>query len=146
MDLMDVNVLVYAHRADTDEHASYARYLTERVESGVPFAVSEMVLSGFVRVVTSKRVFRAPSPTGTALEYCRRLLDRPSFRVIRPGPLHWTLFERLCKATNAAGKLVPDAYHAALAIEHGCTWISTDGDFARFRDLKWRHPLVAVGR
>jgi hypothetical protein len=31
------------------------------------------------------------------------------------------------------GNLVPDAHLAALAVEHGLTLCSTDGDFARFR-------------
>jgi predicted nucleic acid-binding protein len=31
------------------------------------------------------------------------------------------------------GNLVPDAHLAALAIEHGLTLCSTDGDFAPFR-------------
>ena len=35
----------------------------------------------------------------------------------------------------------PDAFLAALAIERGCEWITTDRDFARFRGLRWRHPL-----
>ena len=39
------------------------------------------------------------------------------------------------------GKLIPDAYLAALALEHGCEFISTDKDFRRFPGLRWRHPL-----
>jgi len=38
------------------------------------------------------------------------------------------------------GNLVTDAYLAALAIESGCEWISTDGDYARFKGLTWRRP------
>jgi predicted nucleic acid-binding protein len=41
------------------------------------------------------------------------------------------------------GNLVPDAHLAALAIEHGLTLCSTDGDFARFPDLAWLDPLSA---
>jgi uncharacterized protein len=39
------------------------------------------------------------------------------------------------------GNLVADAYHAALAIETGSEWITTDRDFSRFSALRWRHPL-----
>jgi len=42
---------------------------------------------------------------------------------------------------GARGKLVADAQHAAVAIEHGCTMVSTDSDFDRFPGLRWRHPL-----
>jgi predicted nucleic acid-binding protein len=36
---------------------------------------------------------------------------------------------------------VADAYHAALAIESGAEWVTTNRDFARFPGLHWRHPL-----
>lgn len=38
--------------------------------------------------------------------------------------------------------LVPDAHLAALSIEHGLLLCSNDGDFARFRDLRWQNPLL----
>jgi predicted nucleic acid-binding protein len=62
--------------------------------------------------------------------------------MIRPGPRHWGLFVRLCRESGAEGDLVPDAYLAALAIEGGCELVTTDRDFARFRGLRWRHPLA----
>jgi predicted nucleic acid-binding protein len=34
--------------------------------------------------------------------------------------------------------MVPDAWFAALAIEHGCEWITEDRDYARFPGLRWR--------
>lgn len=42
---------------------------------------------------------------------------------------------------NAKGNLIPDAYLAALAIESGSEWITTDRDYSRFPGLRWRHPL-----
>jgi predicted nucleic acid-binding protein len=41
-------------------------------------------------------------------------------------------------------RLVPDAHLAALAVEHGLTLCSTDGDFARFSGLTWHNPLAAA--
>jgi predicted nucleic acid-binding protein len=58
-----------------------------------------------------------------------------------PSRQHWDLFVNLC--ANIQGPLVADAYLAALAIEHGCELIATDSDFARFKGLRWRHPLSA---
>jgi len=49
--------------------------------------------------------------------------------------------EELCRRTHARGDLIADAQHAALALEHGSEWVSFDRDFARFPDLRWRHPL-----
>jgi hypothetical protein len=58
-----------------------------------------------------------------------------------PGERHWDIFQRLCREANAKGNLIPDAYLAALAIESGAEWITTDRDYARFPGLRWRHPL-----
>jgi predicted nucleic acid-binding protein len=41
-----------------------------------------------------------------------------------------------------SGNLVQDAWFAALAVEHGCDWISTDADHGRFRGLRWQRPLA----
>jgi len=59
---------------------------------------------------------------------------------VAPGLRHWEIFRALCSEARARGNLVPDAYLAALAIESGCEWISTDRGFSRFKGLRWRHP------
>jgi uncharacterized protein len=140
--LADVNVLVYAYRAEAVDHASYWRWLDSVANGDEAFALSDIVLSGFLRVVTHPRVFRPPSPIDDALGFTEDLLSQPNCVMIRPGPRHWGLFARLCRENGAAGNLVPDAYLAALAIEAGCELITTDRDFARFDGLRWRHPLA----
>jgi predicted nucleic acid-binding protein len=60
---------------------------------------------------------------------------------VEPGPRHWDLFLDLCRQARVRGNLVPDAYLAALALEAGAAWITTDGDFSRFPGLQTRHPL-----
>lgn len=142
MVLPDVNVLVYAHREDTPDHERYASWLVAVATGEARFACSDLVLSGFVRVVTNRRVFPVPTPLATALAFCSALRSMPACTVVRPGETHWSIFDRLCRETGATGKLVADAWHAALAIEHACEWTTTDGDFARFRGLRWRHPLA----
>lgn len=139
--LPDVNVLIYAHRAEAPEHAAYARWLTETVSGREPFALSELVLSGVVRIVTNPRVFKTPTPLETALAFVRALLHQPNAVRLRCGARHFEIFEELCELTRASGKLVADAYHAALALEHGCEWVTTDADFGRFPGLRVRHPL-----
>lgn len=62
---------------------------------------------------------------------------------LAPGKRHWDIFQRLCDEANAKGNLNPDAYLTALAIESGVEWITTDRDYARFPDLRCRHPLNA---
>ncbi|HYN61382.1 MAG TPA: PIN domain-containing protein, partial [Rubrivivax sp.] len=57
------------------------------------------------------------------------------------GRRHWAIFRELCVEGGAKGNLVPDAYLAAVAIEAGCEWVTTDSDFSRFKGVRWRQPL-----
>jgi len=141
MQLPDVNVLLYAHREDAPEHERYAGWLQALTSSDEPFALSDVVLSGFLRIVTNQRIFDPATPMDTALAFCQRLVDWPRASLITPSRRHWELFTGLCH--DIKGPLVTDAYIAALAIEHGCELVTTDGDFARFPGLRWRHPLAA---
>lgn len=144
MKLCDVNVLVYAHREDsTPDHSLYAAWLTEMASGSSLYGLSEAVLAGFVRVVTNRRIFREPTPIDEALEFCDRLIERPNARILRPGSDNWAIFRSLCRGASACGKLAAEAWHAALAIEYACEWVSTDSDYARFPGLNWRHPLAA---
>lgn len=110
-----------------------------------PFALSVLVLSGFVRVVTNPRIFNPPSTLERVFAFVWALLERPTARVVGPGPDHLDIFERLCRKAGATGKLVADAQHAVVAVEHGCTMVTTDADFARFPGFQWQHPLRPAG-
>ncbi len=141
MILPDVGVLVYAHRRDAVEHGEYRAWLEDVVNGEKAFGLSDLVLGGFLRVVTHPRVFVRPTPLARALEFVDALSGAPNRVRLEPGERHWSIFVRLCRETAVRGNLVPDAYLAALAIESGAEWITTDRDFARFGGLKWRHPL-----
>ena len=134
-------MLVYAFREDALNHASYREWLEGVVAGPEAFGVSELVLSGVIRVVTHPRVFREPAPLDVALRFANALRSAPSAVAIVPGERHWDIFEDLCTRAGARGNLVPDAYLAALAIESGSEWITSDRDYARFAGLRWRHPL-----
>lgn len=140
--LPDVNVLIYAHFEDVvAEHSEYARWLTQLATGPEPFALSVLALSGFVRIATNSRIFEPPATLATAFDFVSSLVERPTARIVGPGPDHLSIFERLCREARATGKLVADAQHAAVAVEHGCTMVSTDSDFNRFTGLRWQHPL-----
>lgn len=138
----DVNVLVGAHREENLDHAAHLAWLTEAGESAQPLGIPDVVLSGFIRIVTHPAVFSQPSSVGVALEAVRELRALPNFVSANPGPRHWPVFVQLCESTHARGNLVPDAFIAAIALENGAELITADGDFARFPGLRWSHPAA----
>lgn len=141
MILVDVNVLVHAFRSDAPRHAEMRRWLEELVYSEGSFGVADLVLSGFLRVVTHPRIFDPPTPLADAMDFAQALRDQPNCLTVSPGQRHWDIFTRLCSEVEARGNLIPDAYLAALAIESGSEWLTTDRDFSRFPGLRWRTPI-----
>jgi toxin-antitoxin system PIN domain toxin len=139
--LPDVNILVYAFRADMAEHARANPWLTMVAESESEFALSRLAMSALVRITTNPRVFRQPSALEEAFAFCAALAEQPNCRLVEPGERHWRIFEGLCRDTQTVGARVTDAWFAALAIEHGCEWATLDRDYARFPGLKWRAPF-----
>ncbi len=136
----DVNVLVYAHREELALHSVCRDWVEETISAEAAFALADVVLSGFVRVVTHPRIFNTATPLDQALAFAETLRAQPNRIPLEPGPRHWGIFGRICRDAGARGNLVADAYLAALAIESGCTWVTTDRDFTRFVGLRLLHP------
>lgn len=141
--LADVNVLLYAHREESPQHAAHKQWLVEALSGSEPFGVSEAVLASCVRLATNHRVYRHPSPPSEALGFCEDVLASPVAVRVRAGERHWELFTGLCQTVGARGNVVPDAFLAALAIEHGATLVTHDRGFARFPGLRWQLPPVS---
>lgn len=137
----DVNVLVHAFNADDHEHDRYREWLEAAASGPEPFGLASVVAAGFVRVVTHPKVLAEPLAVRDALDLLADLRAAPAVVPLEPGTRHWELFDGLCRRTGARGNAVPDAFLAALAIEHGCLWLSADRGFARYPDLRSRHPL-----
>jgi hypothetical protein len=140
--LPDVNVLIYAHREECERHGEYKTWLEGVLGGSSSFGISDLVLSGCLRILTHPRIFDPPTPGPRALAFASQLRDHPHAVQIVPGPRHWAIFRGLCEQTAARGNLVPDAFLAALAIESGSEWITTDRDYAQFPGLNWRHPFA----
>ena len=139
--LCDVNILVYAHREDAVNHKAYHEWLEQLINSDEKFAVSELVLSGFLRIVTHPKIFNPPSSLEDALCFVATIRELDNCIIVSPDNGHWRIFQKLCQTANAKGNLIPDAYHAALAIESGCEWITSDRGFGRYPGLRWRAPF-----
>ena len=141
MQLPDVNILVYAHRQDSLHHRKALAWLEKLLNADEAFAMSELVFSGFLRIVTHPKIFNPPSLLEDALTFIEQIRHQPHCIIVSPRERHWALFNRLCREVNAKGNLIPDAYYAALAIETGSEWVTTDRDFSRFPGLRWSLPV-----
>lgn len=137
MKLFDGNVLVQAFREDAPDHGLFEAVLSAAANGVSPFGLSRLAVSGFLRMVTSPKVFALPTPMADALASCDDLIDRPGFRWVDPGPHHWRLFSGLCRQLRAEGKLVPDWWFAALALESGGTRVTGDRDYGLVPGLDW---------
>ena len=141
MILPDVNVLLYAFRRDSDRHAEYRRWLEDTVNADSAYGISPQTLASVMRISTHPRIYLRPSLLDEAVAFCRALLEPAHCTVVQPGARHWPIFLSLCASAGASGNLVQDAWFAALAVESGCEWITTDRDYARFPGLRWRAPF-----
>lgn len=141
MILMDVSVLVYAHREDVRDHYAYREWVESVINSNRAFGYSELVLSNVIRVVTHPKVFEQPSSMDLAIAFTEQIRSAPNAVGLSPGNNHWELFLQCLGQISAKGNDVAGAYHAALALEWDCDWMTTDKGFRRFKGLRVRHPL-----
>jgi hypothetical protein len=140
MRCVDVNVLVDAHRPEAAHHDTVRAWLDRARRGPEPLGVARQVAAGFLRVVTHPRVFREPTPPPTALAFVDALLTSPAVTPLDPGERHWAIFTGLCATLGLKGNDVPDGFLAALALEHGATWVTSDRGFARFPGLRLESP------
>ena len=139
----DVNVLLYAHRRDSiTTHAQYADWLSKLATGPEPFALSVLVLSGFVRIATNRRIFNPPSTTDQAFRFIAQLIERPNARVVGPGPDHLALFERLCRVAGASGDLVADAQQSRSSMD--ARWYRPTPTLIGSRDFDGNTPCAHV--
>ncbi|MGR8933269.1 MAG: TA system VapC family ribonuclease toxin [Gammaproteobacteria bacterium] len=138
MELPDINIPVYAHRSELELHSKCFAWLDDKLNGNESFAMSELVLSGFLRLVTNRKIFKTPSPLNDALKFTEVIRENNNCVIVQPSIKHWAIFTGLCKDIDAKGNDIPDAYFAALAIEFDCFWISMDKGFKRFPSLRWQ--------
>lgn len=132
MKLVDLNVLLYATDADTKHHRAARRWLDAAMTGTDTVGLPVAVTVGFVRLTTNPRVLRRPLAPAEAIGIVRVWLGRSNVTVPAPTERHFDVLQELLEATGTGGNLVSDAHLAALAIEHGASVCTFDGDFDRF--------------
>ncbi len=141
MILVDANLLVYAHVETMSQHTAAKRWLDGQLNGVARVGLPWPSLLSFVRLVSNPRIFERPETVGRAWHQVLLWLACESVWLPQPTPRHSELLGHLIEQVSLKADLVPDAHLAALAIEHGLTLCSTDGDFARFPGLCWIDPL-----
>lgn len=133
--LLDVNVVIAAHRVDHGQHVIARPWFDDVVAGPDWFSVPTVVWASFIRLVTNRRVFGRPTARDDAFEFVDAVCSQPNHVLLTPGPQQLELLRTVCEEADATGDLVPAAVLAALALEHGCTVASFDRDFARFSSI-----------
>jgi len=140
--LVDANLLIYSYFEESPQHMRARDWLDDQLNGFAAVGLPWPSLFAFVRIVTNPRVFR---PATSAAGAWRQVLDwlacEPAW-IPQPTERHADVLGSLISLPGMHGNLVTDAHLAALAIEHGLTLYTTDGDFARFPLLRWTNPLA----
>ena len=143
MILVDANLLVYAHVRSFQQHEIARAWLDSQFNGSSRVGLPWHSLLAFLRIVTNPRIFQMAATMADAWKQVEEWLDCSVAWIPDPTEHHRDVLSSLLTASGMQANLVPDAHLAALAIEHGLILCSTDGDFARFRNLRWQNPLVA---
>jgi toxin-antitoxin system PIN domain toxin len=139
--LLDANLLLYAIQERAGQHKHASAWLTEQLNGPRRVGLPWQSINAFLRISTHPRAFQRPLDPPTAWACVMDWLTALVAWVPEPGHEYGRIFGELIRTYEVRGNLIPDAALAALAIEHGVTLVSTDTDFARFRELRWENPL-----
>ena len=142
MILVDANLLVYAANPSAADHVDARAWLDDRLNGSARVGLPWPSLLAFVRIATNPAIVRAPVSPAVAWRQVKAWLTCDVAWIPVPGSRHADILGGLIEHRFVTSRLVPDAHLAALAIEHGLTLCSSDGDFAKFPQLKWENPLA----
>jgi hypothetical protein len=142
---VDTNILVYAHRKDSEFHAAAAALLRTLAEGTHAWSIAWPSVHEFFAIVTHPRIYRPPTPTARALAQIEAWLGSPSLVLLGETSKHWASLRALIVDAKIEGPRVHDAHIAALCVQHGVRELwSADRDFSRFPQIAVRNPLIAV--
>ena len=141
---VDTNIIVYAHRRDSEWHEASLRCLRSLAEGPERWAIPWPCIHEFLAIVTHPRIYSPPTPLATAFAAIDVWLGCPTCTAIGEGPGYLERLQGLVVGARAAGGLVHDARVAALCLHHGVSELwSSDRDFSRFPELSITNPLLS---
>jgi uncharacterized protein len=140
--LPDVNLLLYATDETSPRFTPAKAWVEGVLNSNETVAFAWSVLLAYLRLTTKSLTVASPLSVDEALDVIDGWLRLPNVVVIDPTDRHLAVLRELLAPLGTGGNLTADADLAALAIEHGATLCSSDGDFRRFAGLQWVDPLA----
>ena len=140
---VDTNILVYAHREDSDWHEAALGALVSLASGGAPWGIPWPCVHEFLAIATHPRIYSPPSPSQLALAAIGQWLAAPTCRGLAEGPGYFERLSDVVRAGRISGPAVHDARVATICLHHGVSALWTaDRDFSRFADLNCRNPLT----
>jgi uncharacterized protein len=140
---VDTNILVYAHRRDSEWHQPAAALIKELAEGRNQWALPWPSIHEFLAIVTHQKIYAPPSTVRQAAAQVDAWLESASIVLLGEASEHWVELKAMLVKGKVQGPLVHDARIAALCLTHGVTEILTaDRDFSRFPALSTRNPLL----
>ena len=140
---VDTNILVYAHREDSEWHAAAERAVRELAEGPGAWAIPWPCVHEFLAVTTHPRIFKTPTPLPMALDQVEAWFDAPSLVSLAEDADYWAVLRSLVGQARVSGPRVHDARVAALCLTHEVRELWTaDRDFSMFPSLRVRNPLI----
>lgn len=138
----DTNILVYAHRADSEWHDSANACIESLAQGRVTWGMPWPCVHEFLAIVTHPRIYSPPSTVTQAIDQVEAWLESPVAELIGETHDHWEALTGMLAKGRISGPIVHDARVAALCLTHGVTELWTaDRDFSRFPALTARNPL-----
>ena len=140
---IDTNILVYAHRRDSEFHKQAKAVLTNLAENKSSWAIPWSCIHEFMAVTTHSKIFSPPSKISEASKQVGFWLESPSLRLLKEEDDYWKVFSNLLTISKTTGAAIHDARIAAVCLTNGVNTIySLDRDFSRFKPLKVLNPLI----
>lgn len=140
---VDTNILVYAHREDSEWHDAAYGCVAELAEGRQPWAIPWPCLHDFLAIVTHPKIYAPPTPLAAAIEQVEAWLEAPTLALLSESGDYWPGLRTMIEAGRVKGQQVHDARIAALCLQHGVRELwSADRDFGRFPLLRTTNPLV----
>jgi uncharacterized protein len=140
---VDTNILVYAHRRDSEWHEKAAAAIGDLAEESALWAVAWPCIHEFLSIVTHARIYRPPTPLLKAMEQVEIWMESPSLRLLGELSGHWKELKEILASGRITGGAVHDARVAAICREHGVRELwSADRDFGRLTGVTVRNPLL----